>query len=270
MPDPACPRPMPPLLQPDEPPAFEIVNGAGAAPVLFVCDHASARIPRCLDGLGVDERARSRHIAWDIGAAEVARRFAARFGAPAVLAGYSRLVVDLNRKLGDPTMIPALSEDTVIPGNRNLTPADKERRIEFLHRPYHRAVEESLAALRARGPGPAFVSVHSFTPVYKSVSRPWHVGVLWDRDGRIAIPLLERLRSRGDICVGDNEPYSGRDEHGFTVQHHAGRFALPGVSIETRQDLIADPAGVEKWARIVGDALAPILADPALFAPPKS
>lgn len=262
MPDhlPAAPRQAPPLLAADEPGPFDTAEGDAA--VLFVCDHASRRIPRALGGLGISAEDSARHIAWDIGAADVAKALAARFNARAILANYSRLVVDLNRAPADPTFIPAISDGTVIPGNRELSPAAVAERVESLFRPYHDAVAAAMTALKRRGPPPALVSVHSFTPVFKGERRPWHVGVLWDRDPRMAAPFMLGLWERPGIVVGDNEPYSGRDHYSYTVDHHARRHGLPDLSIEIRHDLIETPQGVAQWAGIVGDVLAPILADP--------
>jgi predicted N-formylglutamate amidohydrolase len=256
---------LPPLLSPGEPPPFEVVNGSGAAPVLFVCDHASWLIPACLGTLGLSEADRLRHIAWDIGAAKLARALAARFDARLILATYSRLVVDLNRDPKSPTFIPAISEGTVIPGNRDLPAAEVARRTETLFHPYHAAVDAAMAALKHRGPPPALVSVHSFTPRFKDEDRPWHIGVLWDRDGRMAVPFMDGMRARGGVEVGDNLPYSGRDHYAHTVDFHARRHGLPDLSIEIRQDLISTPDGIAEWAATVGDVLAPILADPGLY-----
>ena len=260
----ASPDNVPPLLFPDEPPPFERIAG-GNPSVLFACDHASARIPRALGTLGLEERDRRHHIAWDIGAAEVARLLAARFDAPCVLARYSRLAIDLNRAPHDPTLIPAISDRTIIPGNRDLAANDIQRRIDALFRPYHQVLGEAMGELCRQTPAPALIAVHSFTPVFKDEQRPWHFGVLWDgRDGRIAEPLLKNLQAQPDLCVGDNEPYSGLDRYAFTVDHHARRHGFPHVGIETRQDLIEDKAGAARFAAILGDALAPILSDPAL------
>jgi predicted N-formylglutamate amidohydrolase len=266
----ACPGSLPPLLAPDEPGPIEVVHGEEAAPFLIVCDHASRRFPRALGTLGIDGDDELRHIAWDIGAAEVARLLAARFKARLVLATYSRLVVDVNRAPNDPTFIPAISEGTVVPGNRNLTPAAIAQRADALFHPYHGAVAEAMAALKRRGPPPALVSVHSFTPVFKGELRPWHIGVLWDRDGRLALPFMEGMRARPGIRVGDNQPYSGRDHYAYTVDCHARRHGLPDLSIEIRQDLIENAEGVAEWAAIVGDVLAPVLADPGLYRVAKS
>ncbi len=253
------------LLAPDEAPPFEIVNPDGSAPVLLICDHASRAIPRALDNLGLDEAALRRHIAWDIGAAEVARALAVRFDAPLILAGYSRLVIDLNRPLDDPTSIPVISEGTIVPGNRDLDPEEAARRADSLFRPYHAAIDDALGRFEAAGRTPALLSIHSFTPVFKGVERPWHVAVLWDRDGRIAQPLMAALRSDPELLVGDNEPYSARDPAGFTIESHAEPRGLPHVLVEIRQDLIDTHHGAAAWAERLGDALDGILADPALY-----
>ena len=253
------------LLFPDELPPFERIAGGNPA-VLFACDHASARLPRALGTLGLEAGDRARHIAWDIGAAEVAKELAARFDAPCVLARYSRLAVDLNRAPHDPTLIPAISDRTIIPGNRDLGPSDIQRRIDALFRPYHQCLGEAMGELCRQTPAPALIAVHSFTPLFKDERRPWHFGVLWDgRDARIAGPLLKNLRAQPDLCVGDNEPYSGRDRYAFTVDHHARRHGFPHVGIEIRQDLIDSKAGAARFAAILGDALAPILSDPGLY-----
>jgi predicted N-formylglutamate amidohydrolase len=263
MSDPA--RPLPPLLSPGEPPAFELVNPAGRAPVLFVCDHASRRVPCALGSLGLKPQDFARHIAWDIGAAEVTRRLAARFEARSVLANYSRLVIDLNRAPGDPTLVTDVSDETIVPGNHDLPAQEIERRMAAIFRPYHGAVAAAVAGLRARGPEPAVIAVHSFTPVFDGRARPWQVGILWQDDGRLAIPILAGLSARPGICAGDNEPYSGADRLAYTVAHHAKRHGLPHVAIEIRQDLIDTEDGASHWAGLIGDILAPVLADPGLY-----
>lgn len=259
----------PPLLGASDPPAVRILNGDGSAPFLLVCDHASCAIPRALGTLGLPPEQLVRHIAWDIGVAELTQALSARFDAPAVLAGYSRLVIDPNRAPQDPTLIPVVSDDVVVPGNRGLDAAGIRRRVDALYRPYHDTVASMVATVRDRDPEswgvPAMVSIHSFTPEMRGVARPWHVGVLWDHDPRIPLPLIERLRASGRWVIGDNEPYSGRTTLGGTVEAHATPAGLPNVLIEVRQDLIADSDGVARWAEVLGEALAPILADPALY-----
>jgi predicted N-formylglutamate amidohydrolase len=214
--------------------------------------------------LGLSEEAARRHIAWDIGAGDLARALAQLFDAPALLAGYSRLLVDCNRALTDPTSILAASDGEVIPGNRRLTSIERELRVRSFFEPYHAAIGQKLDELRRRRSAPPFVSVHSFTPVMGNEERPWHVGVLWDRDPRIAVPLLERLRKIEGLVVGDNLPYSGRHPSDYTVARHAESARLPHVCLEIRQDELESAAGVARWARIIVEALGPILAEPAL------
>jgi predicted N-formylglutamate amidohydrolase len=253
-----------PLIGPGEPGPFRVVNPQGRARLLLVCDHASNRIPGALDNLGLDELALGRHIACDIGAGEVTERLAARLDAPAVLASYSRLVVDCNRGLGDPTSILAVSDGEMIPGNHGLDDDQKAERARQFFYPYHDAIRRRLESFERRSIVPAFVAIHSFTPIFKNVRRPWQIGILWDTDPRIPVPLMQALRAQG-INVGDNEPYSGKAPADHTVDHHAEGGGLPHVSIEIRQDLVDHPDGVARWARILGDALAQILADESLY-----
>jgi predicted N-formylglutamate amidohydrolase len=262
--EPASESPHLPLLAPGDPPPFTVANREGPAPFLLVCDHASNAIPRALGSLGLDAAALERHIAWDIGADALARRLAQCFDAPAVIAGYSRLVIDNNRALDDPSSILATSDGVVIPGNLEVTATQRERRMHSIFEPYHQAIAARLDEFRRRAIMPAFLSIHSFTPVMNDEPRPWQVGVLWDRDPRIAVPLLERLQAIEGLCVGDNMPYSGRHPSDYTVARHAERAGLPHVCIEVRQDLIDHPAGAERWADILASVLTPILADPHL------
>lgn len=264
-PTPPRAAPLPPLLGPDDPPPVTVLNPESRSALLLVCDHATRAIPKSLDQLGLTEEQLCRHIAYDIGAAELTKRLAERFGATAVLSGYSRLVIDPNRALDDATAIPVISDDVVIPGNRALDAAEERRRVEAIFTPYHAAIGSEVAKRRGRGQVPPIVSIHSFTPVMRGVARPWHVGVLWDRDPRIPLPMIEHLRADGRWCVGDNEPYSGRTTAGGTVETHATPAGLPNVLIEVRQDLIAIAEGVAVWAQALGDALEAILADPDLY-----
>jgi predicted N-formylglutamate amidohydrolase len=224
-------------------------------------------VPRALGELGLAPATFDRHIAWDIGAAEVARHLAKALDAPLVLSGYSRLVIDLNRRLDDPTSIPEVSDGVLVPGNRALTAAERARRAAALFRPYHQAIAAELARIAARGRPPAIVSVHSCTPIFHGFERPWHIGVLWNEDPRLAVPLMARLAARGDVVVGDNQPYSARDGHGYTVRTHAEQPSLPHVLLEVRQDLIDTHHGAATWAGVLHEALAPLLADAALRRP---
>lgn len=240
-------------------PAFERVNGAGRAPILVLCDHATNRVPPSVAGgdLGLPAAEMERHIAYDIGARGVALGLARRLGAPALLTRFSRLVIDPNRGEYDPTLLMRLYDGTIIPGNRHADQAERERRLDAWHRPYHQAITAEIDAMIADGREPALISIHSFTPRLRArPSRPWHVGVLWDRDRRMAEPLIARLEAEGDIAVGDNEPYRGALE-GDTMFRHGTMRGLRHVLIELRQDLIAAEEEQEAWAA----RLAPILRD---------
>ena len=254
------------LLGAGDPPPVEIVNPRGAAPLVFLCDHASNRVPAALGTLGLPPEALGRHIGWDIGAGAITRRLAAHFDAPAVLSGYSRLVIDCNRALGDEQSIPAVSDGTEVPGNRDVTTRDAAARMEACFRPYHEACAATLDRVEACGRIPPVLIMHSFTPALAGGEpRPWHVGILWNRDGRIALPLLRLLRARGDLCVGDNQPYNGASPRGYTMPAHAARHGRAGVQIEVRQDLLADEAGIERWTGILSEALAEVFEDPSLY-----
>ena len=265
MPDSPITLPQPQLLQPDDPPPVVVINPDGAMPVVLICDHGSNRVPNGLADLGLDAAARSRHIAWDIGAAAVGRMLADRLDAPLVLPAYSRLVIDLNRDPDDPTAICVISDRTIVPGNRDLSPAGRAARVTEIFQPYHQAVAACIDRHLTRGQRPALVSLHSFTPViagwgHERQERPWHIGVLFDRDERLAQPLLAALRQRGDLVVGENEPYSGRNGHGYSLDHHGTARGLPHVELEMRQDLIADSAGAARFAGILAETLTPLLA----------
>ena len=254
------------LLGPGDPAPFEVLYPEGAARFALLCDHASNRVPRGLDCLGLPPAELERHIAWDIGAAAITRRLAAHFDAPAVLAGYSRLVIDCNRRIEDAQSILPLSDGTAIPGNRDLTERDAAARAAACFEPYHRACADILDRVEARGEVPPVVMMHTFTPDLNGTRRPWHAGVLWDgEDGRMALPLLRALRARNGLHVGDNEPYSGTSRHGYTMPAHAANHGRANVQIEVRQDLVSDEAGIERWSAILIEALTGVLADPALY-----
>ncbi|MEM7223739.1 MAG: N-formylglutamate amidohydrolase [Pseudomonadota bacterium] len=226
---------------------YELLNQGGRTDLLLLCDHASNQIPPDLAGLGLDEAALCRHIALDIGIAEVTRDMARRLDAPAILSRFSRLLIDPNRPLDDPTLIPQISDDVVIPGNKGLGPAERDQRLARFFKPYHAAIARHLDDAHAAGHRPAIVSLHSFTPVMKGKERPWQIGVLWNEDGRLPLPMIARLRAVG-LTVGDNEPYSGRGGHGYTMHRHADQRGLPNVLIEVRQDLIDTHHGAADWA----------------------
>lgn len=245
------------ILSPQDPPLFDHLNAASDRPFFMICDHAGRAIPEKLGKLGLGPEHFDRHVSFDIGAASLTRLLSQRLGAPAILATYSRLLIDLNRAPGDPGSIPAISDGLVIPGNQNLSEADQINRVEAFFWPYHNAVSDALAHLWRMGPPPALFSIHSFTPKMDTgEQRPWDIGILWNRDPRIAVPLIEKLEARGDLVVGDNEPYSGK-EIAYSIDMHAGAPGLANCAIEVRQDLISDDKGIERWA----DILVPVLED---------
>lgn len=238
------------LLTSSEPSPFYVVNPLAEAPILLVCDHASLRFPQALGDMGLDPFARRCHLAIDIGAGKLTEKIAKSLGVTAVIAQYSRLVVDCNRQLMDPGAFLEYGDGILVPGNRNLTQADKDARADAIYWPYHSAIEDQIARLRVLGPSPAFISIHSFTPVLNGVARAVQMGVLWDKDARLSDIFLEEFRAAG-FLTGDNEPYSGRAPQDYTIDQHAEKIGLPHVGIEIRQDLIDDSAGVEEIAPIM-------------------
>ena len=254
-----------PLIGPEDPPPVTLVNEHGKAKLVLAGDHASRAVPKHMNQLGLDDWVMHQHVALDIGTKDLLYGLSQRLDAPAVLAGYSRLIVDCNRQLDDPTAISDVSDNIYIPGNAGLTDEDKALRVQSFYQPYRAAIEHTLDGYRDRGIVPALISIHSFTPELAGVPRPWHVGVLWDVDPRIPVPLLEKLRAYPELHVGDNFPYSGRHPADYTIDHHAEAAGLPHVSIEVRQDLIDTEEGVQEWVEILGRALGEILADQDLY-----
>lgn len=238
---------------------FETVNPGGASDALLLCDHASNAVPPDVNGgdLGLAPAEMERHIAYDVGARGVTLELSRLLDAPAVLSRFSRLVIDPNRAEDDPTLVMRLYDGTIVPANRRIGGDEIARRLQAHHRPYHAAVDAAIEARLARGRRPALVAVHSFTPRLNGrPPRPWHVGVLWRRDGRMATALLRRLRAEPDLCVGENQPYAGQLE-GDTLSRHGTRRNLRHVLIELRHDLIAAEPDQRLWAA----RLAPMLRD---------
>jgi predicted N-formylglutamate amidohydrolase len=234
------------LLTGDDPPAVQVRRPTGRSPFVLLCDHAGRALPRALGDLGLPQAELARHIAWDIGIAEVGRRLSDRLDACLVAQAYSRLVIDANRHPGTPQSIVTLSERTRIPGNEGLTSEAAAAREREIFRPYHDSIR---AALDARAERPtALVLLHSFTPVFLDRARPWHAGVLYGRDLRLARALLALLREEPGLVVGDNEPYAASDDTDYGLVVHGERRGLAHVELEIRQDLIEDAAGQEAWA----------------------
>ena len=251
------------FLEPDEPSPVEIVNADGTGSAVFVCDHASNRVPRRLGTLGLDAAQLADHIAWDPGAADVARRLSAHLDAPLVLSGYSRLVIDCNRPLRNAESIAEQSAGVPIPGNRGLCSKEREIRINALFRPYHGAIGRLLDS-RTKRPS-LLLSIHSFTPLLNGRTRPWHISVSYGRDRRLAALMLGALAHSGDFTVGDNKPYPIEDDVDYTIPVHGEGRALPSVMIEIRQDGIRAAADAAAWAARLADAYRLIETDALRF-----
>ena len=259
-------RPYPLIGPGDSPPYFDY-NSGGAAPVLLVADHASPYFPAAMNQLGLADWVLERHVAWDIGSDQLARFLADELDAPLVLAGFSRLIVDPNRKTEDASAFPEISDGIAIPGNMDLSEEQKALRVQSFFKPYHDRIEWRLGKFAESGVTPAVIAVHTCSPVFDRIVRPWHIGIMWDKDPRIPVPLIRHFEKTDDICVGDNEPYSGRHPNDFTIDYHAEPPGLPHVGIEVRQDLVDTKNGAREWAGILADGLRPILAESGLYAP---
>lgn len=237
------------LLADDEPPAYAVVRPDGTSPYFLVCDHASNRIPRRLGALGLSPADLKRHIAWDAGAASLAQMMSERLDAALVLQNYSRLVIDCNRTPDVEDSRPVISEATEIPGNRDLGPAQIRARIDEIFRPYHETIAHMMDARREAGRATILVAVHSFTPRYAGWGeRPWHIGILYNRDSRLPHVMLELLRAEPGLTVGDNEPYRVSDKTDYTIPVHGEGRGVLHVEIEVRQDEIDDEDGQRRWA----------------------
>ncbi len=243
--------------------SFTRVDGNQAAGVILLCDHARNTLPPDYGTLGLPPGEFRRHIAYDIGAEAVTLGLAGRLEATALLTGFSRLLIDPNRGLDDPTLIMKLSDGAVVPGNRDIDAGERQNRIERYYLPYHTAITSEIDGLIARRIRPILVSVHSFTPAWKGTPRPWHAGILWDRDGRLPRLLLDGLRGNAALTIGDNEPYHGALE-GDTLNTHGTKRGLAHALIEIRQDLIAEQSGVDEWVDRLALILEPVMKEPGL------
>jgi predicted N-formylglutamate amidohydrolase len=246
------------LLATDEPPAFTVDNEDGTSPLLIVADHAGKHFPRRLRQLGLSNAECERHIAWDIGIGAVCRLIGKALDAVVVRQNYSRLVIDCNRTPGSETSILDLSELTRVPGNIGLSEHHRLARVREIFQPYHDRIATELDRQRDAGRPTALISMHSFTPVFDAVRRPWHVGVLYNRDPRFAQILMELLHREQGLVIGDNEPYSVADASDYTIPVHGEQRGLHHVALEIRQDLITDEAGQRKltalFARLLPQA----------------
>jgi len=243
------------LLAPDEPPPFRVERANGASPFVLTADHASRRLPRALGTLGVEEAELSRHIAWDIGVEALALALAERLDAFTIVQGYSRLAIDVNRPPGSPESIVTRSEYTAIPGNAGLSTQDVEARVRELFQPYHARIRAELDRREQLGRPAVLVALHSFTPSYAGSSRPWQLGVLYQRDTRLAHALLSLLAEQGDLVVGDNQPYSVSDETDYAIPVHGEQRGIAHVELELRQDLLLDAGQCQGWAERVAALL---------------
>lgn len=232
------------LLAADEPPACVVLRPTGASPFILTCDHASRRLPQALGTLGVTPAQSYSHIAWDIGALQVATLLSAALDATLLVQNYSRLAIDCNRPPEAPDSI-ALSSDSVrILGNENLDAAARAARRDEIFTPYH----GELSAVLERRPRSLLVAVHSFTPTYGGVARPWHIGLMYRHDVRLGRALLGLLRTEAGICVGDNQPYAIDEGIDYSLPVHGEARGIPHVGLEIRQDLVTDTGGQETWA----------------------
>jgi predicted N-formylglutamate amidohydrolase len=236
------------LLGSHEVPPVHEFNRDGRSPFLLTCDHYGRLIPRALGDLGVPESELERHIAWDIGIAGVAEALSNHLGAHLVAQRYSRLVIDCNRPPGAASSIPRISEATAIPGNEGLSHEAAELRRKIIFDPYHHRINEAIDTRLHAGLPTVLVSIHSFTPVYAGVARPWHIAALYQRDTVLPPLLLKHLRAESDLVVGDNEPYAVDDATDYTIPVHAEMRGLVSTGIEIRQDLIGDQSGQHQWA----------------------
>ena len=261
-----------PLLGATDPAVFRIVRPSGRSAVLLPADHAGRAIPRRLDGLGLDDRVLDTHVALDLGVDGLALHLSARLDAFLILHNYSRLVIDANRPPEAPDSIVSHSEAGAIAANANLPPAQRQQRLEELFHPYHRRIGAELEARRARGQPCVLVTLHSFTPVLGPEVRPWHVGVLYGRDGRLAWRMRQELQRERGLRVGNNEPYAVSEASDYTVVVHGERRRIPHVELEIRQDLLATQAGQQEWAERLAGVLEVALAEgfPLIESRPRS
>ncbi len=252
------------LIGANDPPPFETLNEEGTAPLLLICDHASCAIPEGLNDLGLSRETLEDHIGWDIGAAAVTRQLSVLMDAPAILAGYSRLLIDCNRPEAAPDLVPPVADGRPIPGNQNLSAEDIAARRAAFFEPYHQEIRYFLDKFETGGLVPLLAAIHSFTPAMTSddEDRPWEISICWDRDGRVALPMLAALREEGHR-VGENQPYGFDPLSDFAIPEYGLGRGLPHILVELRNDQVRDAAGVAAWSARLAHHLTVALADPA-------
>jgi len=233
--------------------AYDVLNPEGRANIIFICEHASNYLPPKYKGLGLENSILEKHIAWDIGMAQLTRQLSMRLNAPAILATFSRLLIDPNREEDHPNLIPLISDDISIPGNQNLALAEVRHRLDTYYHSFHDRAHSLVKSKLERGQTPLICGMHSFTPTMNGVQRPWQAGMLWNKDPRLSEELMTSLSLRG-YHVGNNQPYSGKDLF-FTMNRHGDRHGIPHATIEIRQDEVDTPQGRENWAQILTEDL---------------
>ena len=248
----------PSLIAPSLADSYEILPGRADAGLVLICDHAVNTLPAGYGTLGLAPGELERHIAYDIGALAVTKGIARALGVPAIATRVSRLLIDVNRGLDDPTLIMRISDGAVVPGNCHLDEAERAERVRLYYEPYHLAIDKMIEACTAAGVPPVLLSIHSFTESWKGVRRPWDAAILWDRDHRFAVPMLEALRSERGILVGENEPYDGKLA-GDCMWQHGTRRGLAHTIVEVRQDLVRAAEGQAQWARRIAAAAKAVL-----------
>ena len=249
------------LLGAGDPAPFQVHRPQGTSPFILIADHAGQSIPARLGDLGVVQAELDRHIGWDIGIAGVTGQLAGLLDAFAILQTYSRLVIDCNRPLDSSSSIVSSSDGTLVPGNQDLPEPQRTARALEIFAPYHARITQELDQRSVQSQAPVLIAMHSFTPVFAGETRPWHVGVLYHRDTRLAHALLAALKEEPDLVVGDNQPYSISDGSDFAVPVHGEQRGLLHVELEIRQDLIADAQGQAQWAQRLARILPTLLAD---------
>lgn len=240
-------------------PPVAVLNRHGRSAAVLICEHASNFIPPAYGGLGLSSADQVRHIGWDIGAFGLARELAALLDAPLVHATYSRLMLDLNRPVDASDSIIVHSEDTRVPGNAELSAAERELRKQQIYDPFHAELDALIDQRLRSGLATAVVSIHSFTPRYHGIDRPWHVGVISQTDRLLADALLQSLAAEPDLCIGDNLPYGPQDGVYHSLERHGEARYLRGAMIEVRNDQL-DEVGQKRWAHTLNKALSIALA----------